>query len=94
MPADAKRVADRWLEAAGKPKRSPFFEPLEDVQRRRQETERPFNPWTAPPGAKRPAEPEKGTYEAYVARKKREGEKWLSKEEWEKAKKRHRFPID
>lgn len=53
-----------------------------------------WNPWTAPLGEKRPQEPAKGSYEAYVKRKKDKGEKPRSKEEWAKIIKQHRFPID
>ena len=54
-----------------------------------------WNPWTAPLGEKRPKEPEKGSYEAYVARKKSEGGKPKSKREWERIKKRykHKMPL-
>lgn len=53
-----------------------------------------WNPWTAPLGEKRPQEPEKGSYEAYVKRKKDKGEKPRSKDEWERIIKQHKFPID
>ncbi len=93
MPVDPKRVAERFLEAA----KSPFFmspEELKEHNKKQKDKGKPFNPWTAKPGEKKPEEPEKGSYEAYVKRKKEKGEKPRSKEEWEKIIKQHKFPID
>lgn len=93
MPVDPKRVAARFLEAA----KSPFFmspDELAEHNKKRKDQGKPYNPWTAKPGEKKPEEPEKGSYEAYVKRKKEKGEKPLSKDEWARVIRQHRFPID
>jgi|GEM_PF-4640439 len=77
--------------------KSPFFmtpEELAEHRRNQKDKGKPYNPWTAKPGEKRPEEPEKGSYEAYVKRKKEKGEKPLSKDDWARVIRQHRFPID
>ena len=53
-----------------------------------------WNPWTAPLGEKRPPEPEKGSYEAYVKRKLEKGERPRPKDEWARVIRLHRLPGD